>query len=346
MSNLDPKSFVFDAPAGVERSRANRVEMQANSHLALKFPVEALRYYFHPTMPGKVTVVQAQSHNFKTEFINYWADTSAKELSNETRRGVIVKINVEDAIEGLVEADISRQGGGNLEDISMGVIKDEAEFVRAETIVGSLPIVHIGESLGMDDSNAALLYLTNIFKLIDYVRKNHFSEPTPIAGIFIDYIQALPLDPEHKTKSNMQETRRSQVMHDMDRIKQAAKYFACPVIVAAQSKQNEDMSSARKMIKLPDYWDIQETSYVSQRTDFMYSLWMEKMHYAPGSMIGGGQNDPFNYVCADNRLWVKALKHKKYKNVGQAFPLRVDQYSNLTYDKQLHDQIRKMERPL
>ena len=341
--SLDPKSFVFDAPTGIERSRENRREMQENAHLALKFPVEELRYYFHPTMPGKVTVVQAQSHNFKTEFVNFWADKAAKELAEETRRGVIIKINVEDAIEGLIEADIARQGGGNLQDISMGVIKDESEFIRAETIVGSLPVIHIGESMGMDDSNAALLYLTNIFKLIDYVRKSHFAEYTPIAGIYIDYIQALPLDPEHKSNRNMQETRRSQVMHDMDRIKHAAKYFECPVVVAAQSKQNEDMSSSKRAIKLPEYWDVQETSYVPQRTDFMYSLWMEKMHYSPGSMIGG-KDDKFNYVCAENRLWIKCLKHKKYRNVGQAFPLRVDENSNVTYDKQLFEHIAKLEK--
>ena len=341
MSNINPSAFVFDAPTGIERARQNRKEMQENAHLALKFPIEELRYYFHPTMPGKVTVVQAQSHHFKTELLNYWATQAGKELSNENRRGAIIQINVEDAIEGLVEADIARQGGGNLQDISTGVIKDAEEFLRAETIVGSLPIVHIGESMGMDDSNAAMLYLSNIFKLIDYVRMDHFSEYTPIAGIFIDYIQALPLDPEHKTNRNMQETRRSQVMHDMDRIKHASKYFECPVVVAAQSKSNEDLSSNRKAIKLPDYWDVQETSYVPQRADFMYSLWMEKMHYSPGTMIGG-KDDAFNYVCADNRLWIKSLKHKKYRNVGQSFPLRVDENSNLSFDKILFDHIKKM----
>lgn len=344
MSNLQTEAFVFDAPTGIERSRENRKDMQENAHLALKFPVEDLRYYFHPTMPGKVTVVQAQSHNFKTEFLNYWADTAAKELANETRRGVIIKINVEDAVEGLVEADIARQGGGNLDDISMGVIKDEAEFIRAETLVGQLPIVYIGESLGMDDSNAALLYLSNIFRLIDYVRNKHFAEPTPIAGIFIDYIQALPLDPEHRTNRNMQETRRSQVMKDMDRIKQAAKYFSCPVVLAAQSKQDDDLSTANKAMKIPGYWDVQESSYVPQRADFMYSLWIEKQHYHPGAMIGG-KDDPFNYPCSDKRLWVKSLKHKKYRNVGQAFPFMISETGNLTYDKDLHSKIQKLEKP-
>src|SRR5574343_1049975 len=108
---IDTNSFVFDAPAGIERSRANRQAMQENAHLALKFPVDELRYYFHPTMPGKVTVVHAQSHNFKTEFLNLWADKAGAELSDETRRGVIIKINVEDAVEGLVEAEIARHGG-------------------------------------------------------------------------------------------------------------------------------------------------------------------------------------------------------------------------------------------
>jgi hypothetical protein len=340
---LDPKNFVFDAPTGIELSRQNRESMRENSHLALKFPINELRGYFHPTMPGKVTVVQAQSHNFKTEFLNYWTDEAAKELAEETRRGVIVKINVEDAVEGLIEADIARQGGGSLDDISMGIIKDENEFIRAETLVGQLPIVHIGESLGMDDSNAAMLYLTNIFRLIDHVRKNHFAEYTPIAGIFIDYIQALPLDPEHRTNRNMQETRRSQVMKDMDRIKQAAKYFSCPIVLAAQSKQNEDLSSRGKVIKLPDYWDVQETSYVPQRADFMYSLWMPKMHYSPGTVLDS-ENKKWNFIVENDMLWIKSLKHKKYRNVGASFPLKVSQYGEVSLNKNLYDHIVTMER--
>lgn len=352
MSSISPNKFVFDSPAGIRRSRDEREYIKANAHLALQFPVPELRHYFHPTFPGRVTLVQAQSHNFKTEWMNFWAKTCAIELSakadeDEKKRGVVIKISTEDAVEGLVEAEIAGMGGGKLDDISMGVIKNPNEFLRAEVVVGGLPIVHIGESLGMDDSNAALLYLSNIVKLIDYVRKDHFATETPIAAIFLDYLQTLPIDPENRINNNMVETRRNQVMHDMDAVRRAAKYFNCPVVVNAQSKQDEQLSTFGKSIKLPGYWDVQESSYPSQRADFLYSLWMPKMHYPVGEWVGNSAKKElakWNFCVKPNSLWIQCLKHKKYTNVGASFPMLISENGNVSLDKDLYDNITKMER--
>lgn len=352
MSDISPKNFVFDAPEGIRRSRDEREYIKANAHLALHFPVPELRYYFHPTFPGRVTLVQAQSHNFKTEWMNFWAKTAAVELSaktdaDETKRGVIIKISTEDAIEGLVEAEIAGMGGGKLDDISVGVIENPQEFLRAETTVGGLPIVHIGESLGMDNSNAAKLYLSNIVKLIDYVRKDHFAVSTPIAAIFLDYLQTLPIDPANRVNNSMVETRRNQVMHDMDSIRRAAKYFNCPVVLNAQSKQDEQLSTFNKSIKLPGYWDVQESSYPSQRTDFLYSLWMPKMHYPQGEWVGSNAKKEFskwNFCVKPNALWIQCHKHKKYTNVGASFPMLVSENGNVSFDKDLYENITRMER--
>src|SRR5512139_1862188 len=153
-NQINPANFVFDSPASIERSRINREYMSQNQHLALQFPIPELRNYFHPTYPGRTTMIIAQSHNFKTEWMNFWAKVAAVELAEQMksskRRGVIIKISTEDVIEGLVESEIASFDGGSMDDITIGNIKDPEAFIRAETIVGGLPIIHIGESLGMD----------------------------------------------------------------------------------------------------------------------------------------------------------------------------------------------------
>ena len=254
---------------------------------------------------------------------------------------MIVKVNTEDAIEMLVTAELAKGGAGNLDDLQVGIIANPDKYLEVETAIGSLPIIHIGESLGMDDNVAAELHLSNIARLIEFTRKEYFAEEMPIVAIFVDYIQALPLDPEIKT--TIENTRRIQVISDENRLRRAAKYFYCPVIVAAQSKQDADMSTSKQFLRLPAFWDIQEASYVAQHTDFMYSLWFPKMHY-PLDSTQNDRNYRWSLKVKDNQMWIKSLKHKGYKNTGSSFPLLLDEFGNMKLDQETLDYIQKIEK--
>jgi hypothetical protein len=338
VEKINPKSLVFDMVDGMRAVRNHQEFMADNKHLALQFPIPELRNYFHPSYPGKQTTIQAQSHHGKTTFIDYWAHQAAKELFDSQRRGVIIKINTEDAIELQMSAELARGGAGKLDDLQVGIIEDPEKYIRVEVEMGCLPIIHIGESLGMDDESAASLHMSNIARLIDFVHKEYFDTEMPIAAIFVDYIQALPFDPE--IKSSREDTRRLQVISDENRLRRAAKYFYCPVIVAAQSKQ--DLSTSSNLLKIPNFWDIQETSYISQHTDFMYSLWFPKMNYPIGS-TQNSKDIKWSLKIKNDQMWIKCLKHKGYKNTGSIFPILLDEYGNMTLDKETRDYICKME---
>lgn len=330
-----PRSFIFDMPAGMAAVKTHQEFMRQNEHMALKFPIPELQYYFHPVFPGEQATIQAESHNFKTGFIDFWASYAARTLPSD-RRSVIIKVNTEDAIENLVLSELARHDAGSLDELSEGKISDPEKYISAEVEAGALPVIHIGESLGMDDSNAAQLYLSNIIRLIDFTRKEYFAEPVQIAAIFVDYIQALPFDPEVK-RAGVEQTRRLQVMSDEDRLRRAAKYFSCPVIVAAQSRE---LGHQENKLVMPSFYDVQETTYVSQHTDRLYSIAMPKMHGRIGNLMEYGS---LNFSIADNQLWIKALKQKRYKNVGASFPLIVNENSTVMLDKKMWEQITRME---
>jgi RNase P/RNase MRP subunit p30 len=57
------------------------------------------------------------------------------------------------------------------------------------------------------------------------------------AAIFVDYLQALPIDPEIR-QAMIKDQRRLQVRQDVYRLRQAAVQFDCPIILASQAKQN------------------------------------------------------------------------------------------------------------
>ena len=347
---INPKSFVFDSTAALDKSRQERKYMQDNSHLALQFPIPELRYYFHPTMPGRVALVIAQSHNFKTEFMNFWAKTAAVDLADRMKqgkkRGVIVKISMEDAVEGIVESEIAAMRGGKLDDISQGIIKDADKFLTAETSVGGLPIIRIGESLGMEDSDASQLYLSNIAELIHYVKYDHYGEETPIAGIFCDYLQSLPPDPESALAKNVTDSKTQQIERDTNTFRRMAKRFSTAGVMLAQSPSDASLSTINEQIKLPGYWDIHWSKYPAMRADFMYSLWMPKMHYSIGDWVDNkiGKNviSDWNFKVENNSLWIKSLKHKKYTNVGASFPLSVTENGNVDFNSELYGRIKKM----
>ena len=351
-AELNTDNFIFDSQTGVQRSRDERKYVEENKHLALQFPIKELRHYFHATFPGRWTLVHAQSHNFKTQWVDFWAKVSAVDLAeqmeqNKQKRGVVIKISTEDAIEGLVESQIASFGGGELDDIALGIIKNPQDFVRAETIVGGLPIVHIGESLGMDDSNAALLTLSNIARLIDYVRKDHFGEYTPIAAIFADYLQAFPFDTEVSGARNMTDSRTLQINRDTDTFRRMVKYFSCPGVMTAQSNPDKEMSTINDPIKLPGYWDTHWSKYPPQRADFMYTLWMPKSHYKLGEWVDGERTTKdkpsrWNFEVKNDALWIGSRKHKKFKNVGASFPLKVDTYGNVSLNSPEYERIQKL----
>jgi hypothetical protein len=350
---INPSNFVFDSPASIERSRINREYMKENQHLALQFPIPELRSYFHPTFPGRTTMIIAQSHNFKTEWMNFWAKTAAVELAEQTksgkRRGIVIKVSTEDVIEGLVESEIASFDGGMMDDITLGNIKNPDAFVQAETIVGGLPVVHIGESLGMDDDSANSLCLSNVKRLVNYVKYDHFGEETPIAAIFADYLQAFPFDPENAIAKNYTDSRTLQINRDTDTLRRMAKEFKCPVVVNAQGSPDRELSSITSPIKLPGYWDVHWSKYPSQRFDFMYSLWLPKQHYKIGEWVDENPKKEYskwNFQVKNNSLWIKSLKHKKFSNVGASFPLLIAENGNVSYDKDLHDRIKTMEKGL
>ena len=335
-SKIELDKFVFDMPAGMQSVENHQNFMSANSHMALKFPIPELRYYFHPVFPGEQATVFAESHNFKSGFIDFWMSYAARSLPAE--KSVIIKINTEDAIESMILAELARNGAGNIDDLTEGVIKDMDKYVTVKTEAGGLPIVHIGESLEMDDASAAQLYLSNIIRLIDFARKEYFAEEMQIAAIGLDYIQALPFDPEFAGSKDIEKTRRAQVIQDETRIRRAAKYFKCPVVMAAQARELERRENK---LTMPGFYQVQESTFISQRTDRLYSLAMPKMSGRVGDLMEYGG---LSFTVEENQLWIKCHKQKRYKNTGGSFPLKVDEFGNVSLDTALWDKITRARR--
>jgi hypothetical protein len=138
------------------------------------------------------------------------------------------------------------------------------------------------------------------------------------ALITFDYLQAFPIDPE-VGKANIKDRRNLQVREDFYRLRQAAAYFGCPVIVAVQAKQ--ELEGAKGDAMMPGMYDAQETSAIAQRADRVISLWMPKVTHQVGETIQVGKK----WVkVEENVLFIKVNKQRGGLPSGATWLCRID----------------------
>lgn len=281
--------------------------------------VAEIRDYFAPLMPGQTCFVIAQTHNYKSGFLHFWEHEAAKQLNDQERHGeMIVHVSVEECVEEQAFLEFARYSEEDAGKLARGKVQDWNKLERAAVEVGKIPIYRIGDSLARAE-DLPHLYLSNMLRSLRELIRRERRQP---AAVFVDYLQALPIDPEvQKTEINGQ--RRLQVRQDVYRLRAASVEFRCPFVVATQARQT--LQGASKPIMLPGMYDGEETSAIAQRADRIISLWMPKVTHRVGEFISAGG---FSFTVEENQLWVKVVKQRGGLPSGRAWPCRIDFRSN------------------
>lgn len=313
---------IIHTPAEAARLTVQRTEQMAQSrHRSMPFFVPAIVGYFADLMPGDTCGVIAQTSNYKTGSMMIWERILAEHLKQQGRDDeVIYHVDVENTVETLGMMEVSRYSNHSMADLSRGNVRDWGAIIRAADKIAGIEIYRIADRLGADDMPE--IYLSNIYRAIDYARQGKLLEkPLKPAAIFIDYLQALPLDPEVKRSSkDIEKQRRLQVREDIYRIKRMAKHFECPVIVGIQAKQNLGGHGGPNMM-LPGVYDGEETSSIAQRLDRLVSLWMPKMTHTIGQKLEHGS---ISFDVDEVTLWIKVLKQRGGFPSGRSWRCSID----------------------
>lgn len=317
------EQLVFTPPQVAAHGKRAVEEIRAHAHRALGVGIEVLDEYLAPMLPGEVGAIIAQTHNGKSAFLDALETNGARQIEQQERDEVLVHVSVEELIETQAFRLIAKYSDETPGDLARGRVKDEEKFSYAVRMVGTVPIYRIGYSLSTP-MDAPELYLTNMIRCIKYLRDELLGRPVTIAGIFFDYLQAFPLDPEVK-RSNMEEQRRLQVRNDVYRLFDAAREFKAPVWVAVQAKQNLAGALGPNMLT-PGVYDGEETSAIGQRFDRVISLWMPKQTHSVGQQI---EHKNLCFTVEENMLWVRVCKQRGGLPAGRVFPCRIDFTSNV-----------------
>lgn len=322
MSQQELRSIIH-TPAETARLTVQRAQQMAdNKHRSMPFFIDKIAGYFADLMPGETCGIIAQTSNYKTGSMMIWERVLAAHLKMNGRENeVIYHVDVENTVETLGMMETARYSNHSMADISRGNVRDWGAIIRAADKIAGIEIYRIADKLGGGE-DVPEIYLSNIFRAIDYARKgNLLDRPLHPAAIFIDYLQALPLDPEVKRSSkDIEKQRRLQVREDIYRIKRMAKYFECPVIVGIQAKQTLNGHSGPNM-QIPGVYDGEETSSIAQRLDRLVGQWMPKMTHTVGQHLDHGS---ISFDVDEMTVWVKVLKQRGGLPSGRAWRCSID----------------------
>jgi replicative DNA helicase len=321
---FDPEQAIYTPPevAIYGRQAIDNMRQQASRGMAVN--IAELKDYFAPLLPGQVCAVIAQTSHYKSGLLHFIEHQAALQLTTEKRFDeIIVHISVEEGVEEQSFLEFARETGDDPGKIARGVVQDWSKLEAAMMKVGAIPIFRIGESLARAE-NSPNLYMSNMIRAIQYlVSEKVLTFKPKIAGLFFDYLQAFPIDPEHKTAERMDQ-RRLQVRSDIYRLRQAANYFNCPVWVAVQAKQKLD--GANEPIMLPGVYDGEESSSIAQRCDRVISLWMPARTHTIGETISARG---MTFMVETNLLFIKIAKQRGGLPAGRVFKCRINFERNL-----------------
>jgi len=327
-SKQEPKIFIPEKAVytpqqvgfyGIESIKKMRADLAANR--AILFPIAGMSDYVMPVLPGQTVALIAQTSNYKSGLFDFLENQLATQLVNQGRVDeCIVHISVEETIEEISYRVLGHLTGEDAGELSIGKVRDWDRLISAGTNIGGIPIFRIGDSL-MNPEQISNLSLSNIYRALQALQGGAvLGHPIQIAAIFVDYLQALPLDPEVKASGDIEGRRRLQVRNDTYRLRDMAVYFNCPVYVAVQAKQILFCGPSAK-IQLPGMYDGEESSAIAQRFDRIITQWMPKTTLTLGDLVEFGR---LKFTVTENLLLVKVAKQRGSRRAGAVYPCLID----------------------
>lgn len=321
---FDPASAIYTpqqvATYGVEAVKNAR----DNKARGIGIGIAQIQDYFAPLMPGQVCAIIGQTSHYKSGLLHLIEHQAAKQLTADGRDDeILVHVSVEECVEEQSFLEFARESGEDAGSLARGHVQDWDKLMLASIRVGVIPIYRIGDSLARAD-DMPNLYMSNMIRAIQTLRDDVLDWHPKIAGLFFDYLQAFPIDPEIRSTGGPRgDHRRLQVRDDVYRLRKAAAHFACPVFIAVQAKQN--LEGAHPPAMLPGIYDGEESSSIAQRFDRIITIWMPKMTNDIGDSLNVGSQ---NFLCADNQIVIKVAKQRGGLPSGKMWLCGIDFKTN------------------
>lgn len=284
--------------------------------------------YFAPLLPWEICAVQAQTHNGKTMFVDWMERETVKYMQEHDQIGDVIHVSYEESIEAMAFTEYGRLLDVLPATLARGEYSDLKNINVAYEQIGASRIWRIADGakrpdvdlLDNKDERASDLTLSNVYRALYAIKTGKITgSPVNIRLITVDYLQAIPIDPEVKQVAPDAQ-RRLQVRNDVYRLRKMTVKLEAPIFVPLQAKQK--LEGANHPYMIPGMYDGEETSGIAQRFDRIISLWMPKTTYPVGTpiMVDGEKK----FTVAEDMVFMKVNKQRGGLPSGKTFEMKVD----------------------
>ena len=300
--------------------------------IPLKIGNSPIGEYFADLLPWEICAIQGQTHNGKTMFMDWWERKTVETLNKLGQEGDIVHISHEESIEAMAFTEYGRLLDVLPATLARGEFKDLGKLEIAMQTIDACRIWRIAESAERPEGEA--LTLSNVYRALQAMQTGMITDARKIRLVALDYLQAMPIDPEVKQVA-LDAQRRLQVRNDVYRLRKMTVHLKTPILVAVQCKQK--LEGANPPYEIPGIYDGEETSSIAQRFDRIISLWMPKTSRPVGYQITH-EGQPLFKVTEDG-VFIKINKQRGGLPSGKFFELRIDYQKREYVDA--YDKVKK-----
>lgn len=331
MSKTDEHKGIIFQPKEVAEAGYDAI-MRAKEYKDVGIPLKVsgnpeVENYFAPLLPWEICAVQAQTHNGKTMFVDWIERETIKNINEAGQDGDIVHVSYEESIEAMAFTEYGRLLDVVPAKLARGEYDDISQLKIAMKQIGNSRIWRIGENSKRADADLrdnpdeaqGQLTLRNVYRALDAMRKGEISEARKIRLVAVDYLQAIPIDPEVKREAPDAQ-RRLQVRNDTYALRKMTVALGAPFIVCVQAKQK--LEGANHPYMIPGMYDGEETAAIAQRFDRIVSLWMPKTTYPIGTSVS--RDGEHLFKVEEDQVFLKINKQRGGLPSGKTFDLKVD----------------------
>jgi len=256
----DPLDIIF-SPAQVARAGTQYIEQRAqNKSEGVPFGVPVVDAQFLPMLPGELLTIIARPGHGKTMHLMRWARHRALWLQERNILDrVVIYLTYEQNLEELYAFTVAPEVGIPVDAMARGQLDEEQlELVRNYGVRRvALPLWFIGHS-AEHRKKRPNINLSNITEALQRVENWEQANKRDITVdmIFVDYLQRIPFEGRPESKIvGMDE--------NINKLKDMALQFACPIAVGVQSRREVDQYN----VPIPEMGDGAWCAGIEQTSD-------------------------------------------------------------------------------
>lgn len=272
VEKFNPADLVY-SPEEISRIGTSYLDARRNNRGAgVPMYLASIDRDFIPAMPGELISVIGRPGGGKTGFMMRWARERAARIKGTNR--VVVYATYEQSIEELHAFNIAAEKRLSITGMARGEISDEEwKQVLAAGVDRLLtPIWLVGHSMERRKKRPVIT-VANLAAGLNFIETSVKPERV-IDILFVDYLQRIPA--ERRADKTIE------VSENVDRLKDLALQFGCPVVLGVQARREVEERS----IPIPQLADGQWASNIEQSSDKIFSLVRPSKYRKEGEQFG------------------------------------------------------------